>query len=207
MHLIPAIADPNVALILIVIGALGVYAEMNSPGLIAPGVIGSLFALFGIASLAPEPIDWRGAALVVLALIFFAFEARLTSHGAMTILGAICMLIGSMMLVDSPNPELRIHWTTAAGITIPFALITSFLLSIAVRARRNKVVTCPQAMLGLTGVSVEDLNPSGTIAERGEYWKASAPAHVAAGRPVRVTGVEGMDLKVEDVDTEEGARC
>jgi membrane-bound serine protease (ClpP class) len=121
------------------------------------------------------------------------------------------MAVGATMLVDSPRPELRIHWTTAAGITIPFAPITSFLLSIAVRARRNKVVTGPQAMLGLTGVSVEDLNPSGTTAVRGEYWKASAPAHVAAGRPVRVTGVEGMALRVEDADTERdtegGVQC
>jgi membrane-bound serine protease (ClpP class) len=210
LHLIPAIADPNIALILIAIGALGVYAEMNAPGLIAPGVIGSLFVLFGIASLAPEPIDWRGAALIVIALVFFAFEAKLTSHGALTALGAMCMLIGSMMLVDSPRPELRIHWTTAAGITIPFALITSFLLSIALRARRNKVVTGPQAMLGLSGVSVEALNPSGTIAVRGEYWNASAPAHVDAGRPVRVTGVDGMALRVEaidTIDTEEGSQC
>lgn len=207
MHLFPAIADPNIALILIVIGALGIYTEFNSPGLIAPGVVGALLVLLGIASLAPDPIDWRGAALILLALGFFVFEAKLTSHGAMTVLGAICMLLGSMMLVDSPNPALRIHWTTAAAVTIPFALITSFLLSVAVRARRNKVVTGPQAMLGLTGISVDELNPTGTIEVRGEYWQASAPERIASGRPVRVTGMKGLALRVEAVDTNQGASC
>ena len=211
LHLIPAIADPNAALILIVIGALGIYAEMNSPGLIAPGVIGSLLVLFGIASLAPRPLDWRGEALIVLALGFFAFEAKLTSHGALTALGAICMMIGSTMLVDSPDPELRIRWTTAAGVTIPFAPITSFLLSMAVRARRNKVVTGPRAMVGLRGVSIEELNPDGTIVVRGEYRRATAPANLAPGIPFRVTGVEGMALRVEALttgdDTEEGEPC
>jgi membrane-bound serine protease (ClpP class) len=199
LHPIAAISDPNVALLVIVIGALGIYAEFSCPGLIAPGVAGAVLVLLGFASLAADPVDWRGAALIVFAFCFFLLDAKLTSHGALTALGAVCMGFGSRLLVDSPNPRMRIHWITALAITIPFALITNFLLAVAVRARRNKMVTGPRPMLGLTGVSIEELNPTGTILVRGEYWKATAAVRIARAMPVRVTGIDGLTLRVESV--------
>jgi membrane-bound serine protease (ClpP class) len=136
-----AIADPNIALVLIVIGALGIFAEFSRPGLIIPGVAGTTAALIGLASMAAYRIDWRGAAVVLIAFLAFAFEAKLITHGILTAAGAAALLAGSVMLVDSADPARRIHWSTAAAVTIPFALITSFLLSVALRARRNKIVT------------------------------------------------------------------
>jgi membrane-bound serine protease (ClpP class) len=197
LHLFPTIADPNIALILLAIGAMGIYAEFCSPGLIAPGVIGATLVLFGIASLSADRLDWRGVALMAGALVLLALEAKLISHGALTLLGAACMLAGSLLLIDTPDPRLRIRWTTAAAVTLPFALITSFLLSVAVRARRNKIVTGSQAMQGLAGVAVNELNPAGTIVVRGEYWGAVAAERIGAGMPVRVDGVDGLTLRVE----------
>jgi membrane-bound serine protease (ClpP class) len=101
------------------------------------------------------------------------------------------------MLVDTNVQELRIHWITAAAITLPFALITSFLLSIALRARRNKVVTGAEAMIGQTGVSVSEINPAGKVMFRGEYWNARAPAPISPEQPVTIVGIDGLTLCVE----------
>ena len=192
-----AIADPNIALLLLVLGALGIYAEFSSPGMIAPGVIGSVLVLLGLTALGLFPIDWRGAALMLLGLIFFALEAKFATHGILTGGGALALLLGSVMLVDTNVQELRIHWITAAAITLPFALITSFLLSIALRARRNKVVTGAEAMIGQTGVSVSEINPTGKVMFRGEYWNARAPAPISPEQPVTIVGIDGLTLCVE----------
>jgi|SRR6185312_6677014 len=191
-----AIADPNIALLLLVLGAIGIYVEFSSPGLVAPGVLGAVLALLGLTALSVFPIDWLGAALMIVGFVSFVLEAKFTTHGALTTAGAIALMLGAVLLIDTNVPELRIHWVTAAGLAIPFALITTLLLSIAVRARRNKVVTGLEAMIGLAGIAVGDLNPAGKVLVRGEYWNALAPAHVAAKAPVRIIGVDGLTLRV-----------
>jgi membrane-bound serine protease (ClpP class) len=197
-----AIADPNIALLLLVLGALGIYAEFSSPGLIAPGVIGAILVLLGLTALAMFPIDWLGAALMIMAFVFFILEAKFAAHGVLTAGGAISMLLGAVMLIDTSVPELRIHWSTALAVTVPFALITSFLFTIALRARRNKVVTGAGAMVGQPGVTVGELNPGGTVMVRGEYWNAVAPSRIAADTPVRVTRIDGLTLRVAAADNE-----
>jgi membrane-bound serine protease (ClpP class) len=194
-----AIADPNIALLLLLFGALGIYAEFSSPGLIAPGVIGSILVLLGLTALALFPIDWLGAALMLLGVTFFVLEAKFATHGILTAGGAAAMLLGSVMLIDTSVPELRIRWSTALGVTVPFALITSFLFSIALRARRNKVTTGTEAMIGTTGVALGELNPAGVVMVRGEYWNAVAPARVPAAQEVRIVGLSGLTLRVEAV--------
>lgn len=192
-----AIADPNIALLLLVLGALGIYLEFSSPGLVAPGVAGAILALLGLTALSMFPIDWLGAALMILGLVFFVLEAKFATHGVLTTGGAIALVLGAVMLIDTNIPELRIRWSTAIGLAIPFALITSFLLSIVIRARRNKIVTGAEGMLGLPAVAVGELNPSGTVLVRGEYWRAQASARIPAGEPVRITGIDGLTLRVE----------
>jgi len=192
-----AIADPNIALLLLVLGALGIYLEFSSPGLVAPGVAGAILALLGLTALSMFPIDWLGAALMILGLAFFVLEAKFATHGILTTGGAIALVLGAVMLIDTNIPELRIRWSTAIGLAIPFALITSLLFSIAIRARRNKVVTGVEGMLGLPAIAVNELNPSGTVLVRGEYWSAQASTRVPASEPVRITGIEGLTLRVE----------
>jgi len=196
-----AIADPNLALLLLVLGELGIYVEFSSPGLVAPGVIGAVFILLGLTALSVFPIDWLGAGLMVLALVFFIAEAKFTTHGILTLGGALAMVFGALMLINTSAPEMRIRLGTALGITIPFALITSFLFSIAWRARQNKVTTGAEGMMGQSAIVVDDLNPSGTVLVRGEYWKALAPGHVAASEPVRITGIDGLTLRVEPMSS------
>jgi membrane-bound serine protease (ClpP class) len=198
--IISAIADPNIALILLVIGALGIYVEFSSPGMIAPGVFGGILVLLGLSAISVLPINWLGAALLILAFTLFALEVKFTSHGVLGAGGALAMALGSVMLVESPVPELRIHWSTALAVTLPFSAITVFLLTIAVRARRNKVETGVEAMIGETGEALTELSPKGKVFVHGEYWNAVALRPVAAGTRVRVTAIDRLTLTVEPAE-------
>lgn len=192
-----ALSDPNIALILLVLGALGIYVEFTQPGLIAPGVAGAILALLGLSALSVLPINWLGAALLVLAVTLFVLEAKFASHGVLGTGGAVAMALGAVLLVNSPIPEMRVRWTTAIGLTLPFALITVFLVSLVLKARANKVVTGAAGLIDSVGIAHTALAPSGKVFVHGEYWDAVAPRPVEAGARVRVTAVEGLLLKVE----------
>ena len=196
-RILSAIADPNIALLLLVLGALGIYAEFSSPGMVLPGVLGAIALLLGLAAMAMFPIAWLGAALMIMGLAFFVLEAKFATHGVLTVGGAVALLLGALMLIDTNDPALRIRLSMALAVTIPFALITSFLFSIAVRARRNKVVTGMDALTGSYGVAVGELNLSGRVMVRGEYWNAVATTRVGPAERVRVTAAEGLTLRVE----------
>ena len=197
-RLMSAIADPNIAFIMLVLGALGIYLEFSSPGLIFPGVAGGILALLGLSALSVLPINWAGALLLVLAVTLFILEAKFTSHGILGIGGTISMVLGALLLVNGP-PEVRIHLSTALGVALPFALITLFLVSIVVRARRNKVITGAEGMIDEIGVAQTALAPEGKVMVRGEYWDAVSPTPVEPGSQVRVKAMKGMKLYVDRI--------
>jgi membrane-bound serine protease (ClpP class) len=194
--IISSIADPNIALILVVLGALGIYVEFSAPGLILPGAAGAISALVGLSALAVLPINWLGAALMILALALFVLEAKITSHGVLGVSGAVAMVLGAMLLVDSPMPEMRIQLSTALALAIPFAAITMFLVSLVVRARENKVISGAEGMIGEVGVALIPLEPVGKVFVHGEYWDAVSSEPVAAGQRVEVTAIDHLKLKV-----------
>ena len=136
---------------------------------------------------------------MLLAAIFFALEMKFTSHGVLGIGGAVALVLGTLLLVDSPLPELRIRPLTAFAVAMPFALITAFLVTIAARARRNKKTAGPESVLGEIGVAVEDLAPAGRIFTHGEYWFASASRPIRAGEKVKVTSIKGLELTVDKI--------
>jgi membrane-bound serine protease (ClpP class) len=197
--IISAISDPNLALVLLVLGALGIYVEFSSPGMIVPGILGAILALLGLSALSVLPINWLGAALLLLAFALFVLEAKFATHGVLGAGGALSMVLGAVMLVDGPVPEMRIHLFTAIALALPFSLITMLLLSLVLRARRNKVVTGTQGMIGEIGTAVTPLAPDGKIFVRGEYWNAVSPAQVAAGSRVRVVAIHRLKLTVEPI--------
>jgi len=194
-----AISDPNIALILLVLGALGVYVEFSSPGLIFPGVAGGILVLLGLSALSVLPISWLGAALLLLALALFVLEAKFASHGILATGGSVAMILGAVLLINSPIPEMRIQWTTAIGITLPFAVITVFLLSLVIRARAAKVATGSSGMVNEVAVAHTPLNPEGKVFVHGEFWDAVCTRPVEAGARVRVVAVEGLRLTVEPI--------
>jgi membrane-bound serine protease (ClpP class) len=194
--LVSAISDPNIAFVLLILGALGLYLEFTHPGLILPGVAGGILALLGLAALSVVPINWGGVALLILAVALFVLEANFASHGILGAGGAVAMVLGALLLVEGP-PEMRIRLGTAVGVTLPFALITVFLLSLVLKARANKVVTGEAGMIGEIGVVRTALAPRGTIFVHGELWDAVSSTTLEAGSRVCVVAVEGLTLRVE----------
>jgi membrane-bound serine protease (ClpP class) len=197
-RILASISDPNVAFVLLVLGALGMYMEYLSPGLIFPGVGGGILLLLGLSALSVLPINWTGAALLLLSVAFFLLEIKFTSHGILGIGGAVAMILGSLLLVNGP-PALRIRLSTSLAVSLPFAAITLFLVSLVVRSRAQEVMTGMTAMQNTVGVAITALSPAGQVLVRGEYWNAVSTMPVASGVSVRVIGIEGLTLKVEPI--------
>jgi membrane-bound serine protease (ClpP class) len=191
-----AVSDPNVALVVLLLGALGLYIEFATPGLIVPGVAGAILLLLGLTALALLPLNWLGVSLIVLALALFVLEAKFTSFGILGAGGAAAMILGAVFLVEGP-PEFRISLGTAVGIALPFAAITVFLTTLVIRAHGNKIETGVSALVGETGIARSTLDPEGKILVHGEYWDAVSSVPVTEGTRVRVLSVEGMRVKVE----------
>jgi membrane-bound serine protease (ClpP class) len=189
--------DPNVAFLLLAIGALALYVEFNHPGAVLPGTVGVVFIL--VAAFALNLLPTRFAALILIlgAFALFAAEAKFATHGVLTIGGIVLLTLGGLLLVDSPIPEMRVHLLTALAVSIPLGLITAFLMAIALKARRNKVVTGEQGLIGETGVVRIALTPQGKVFVRGELWDAVAGSPVPTGRLVIVRRVDGLTLQVD----------
>lgn len=195
-RLVGTIADPNIGFILLVLGALGIYVEFQAPGLILPGVGGAILLLLGLSSLAVLPINWAGAALLLLAVTFFVLEAKFASHGILGTGGAVAMVVGALLLVNGP-PEMRIRLSTALAVCLPFAAITTLLVALVLRSRGNRVMTGEQGLLDEIGEARTRLDPSGKVFIHGEYWDAFSSVPVEEGVKVRVAAIQGMKLHVE----------
>jgi membrane-bound serine protease (ClpP class) len=189
--------DPNVAFILLAIGALALYAEFNHPGAVIPGTVGVVFIL--VAAFALNLLPTRFAALVLIlgAFALFALEAKFATHGVLTVGGIALLTLGGLLLVDSPIPEMRVHLVTALAVSIPLGLITAFLMTIALKARRNKHVSGAQGLIGEMGIAQTSLSPRGKIFVHGELWDAVSSSDVAAGQTVVVRQVDGLVLHVD----------
>lgn len=194
------VADPNIAFILGAIGLLGLYVEFTHPGLIAPGVIGAISLVLALFGFHLMPINYAGVALILMSLVLFGLEATLTSHGILAAGGVISMLIGSMILINSPWPGARIRLSTSLAVTLPLAVITVLLVRFAWAAKKRKAVTGEEGLINSIGITRTDLEPRGKVFVHGELWEARAEQNVPAGKRVRVLKIEGLTLLVEPVD-------
>ncbi len=195
--------DPNIAFILLAIGALALYVEFNHPGAVVPGVIGFVFILLAVFALNLLPTRFAALALILGAFVLFALEAKFTSHGALGVGGVALLTLGALLLVDGPIPQMRVHLLTALAVSVPLGVITVFLMSIALKARRAKVTTGSQGLLGEVGVARTPLAPAGKVFVHGELWNATATMPVGAGEQVTVKAIDGLNLQVEPVRTAE----
>jgi len=196
-HILDYMMDPNIAFLILAVGALSLYIEFNHPGAVVPGTVGIVFILLALFALNLLPTRFAAIGLIIGAFALFAAEAKFASHGVLTIGGITLLTIGGLLLVDSPIPEMRVHLLTALSVSIPLGLITAFLMSIALRARRNKIVTGVQGLLGEIAVAQTALSPQGKVFVHGELWDAVASAQVPIGNLVTVRGVDGLTLRVE----------
>ena len=191
--------DPNVAFILLAIGALALYAEFNHPGAVVPGTVGVILILLAIFALNLLPVRFAALVLILASFVLFALEAKFATHGVLAMGGMVTMVLGGLLLVDAPIPEMRVHLLTALAVSIPLGIITVFLMSIALKARRNKVVTGAQGLVGEIGLAQTALSPQGKVFVHGELWDALASANVSAGQTVVVRNVDGLQLQVDPV--------
>ncbi len=191
--------DPNVAFILLAIGALALYAEFNHPGAVVPGTVGIVFILIAAFALNLLPTRFAALGLILAAFALFAAEAKFATHGVLTIGGIALLTLGGLLLVDSPIPEMRVHLLTALAVSIPLGLITAFLMSIALKARRNKMVSGAQGLIGETGIAQTALSPRGKIFVHGELWDAVSSTAIPAGQSVVVRQIDALILQVEPV--------
>ena len=188
--------EPDIAFILLAIGALALYTEFNHPGAVWPGTVGIVFILLAIFALHLLPIRFFAVVLILSSFILFALEAKFATHGVMAIGGITTLVLGGLLLVDSPIPELRVKLWTALAVSVPMGIITVFLMTIALRARRNKVVTGIEGLVGEIGTAQTALAPSGKVFVHGELWDATATSEVAVGQSVVVNKVDGLQLQV-----------
>jgi membrane-bound serine protease (ClpP class) len=189
--------DPNISFIFLAIGALALYAEFNHPGAVVPGTVGLVFILIAAFALNLLPTRFAALSLILAAFALFAAEAKFASHGVLTVGGIALLTLGGLLLVDSPIPEMRVHLLTALAVSVPLGLITAFLMTLALKARRNKIVTGIEGLVGETGVAQTVLSPWGKIFVHGELWDAVSSSDVPAGQAVVVQRVDGLVLRVE----------
>src|SRR5205085_6452350 len=145
--------DPNLAFLLFALGGLAIFAELNHPGAVLPGVVGTISILLALFALNLLPTRYAALALLLAAFALFALEAKFATHGVLGIGGIICMIFGALFLVDGPIPEMRVRFLTAAAVSIPLGVIAVFLMTLVVRARRNRVTPGPEGVIGETGLA------------------------------------------------------
>ncbi len=191
------LVNPNIALLLLVGGALLIYLEFNAPGTIVPGALGTLMVLLAIFAFDLLPIRYTAVLLLIAAMVLLILEAKVGGHGALAIAGIVCLTFGTLTLVAAPVPQLRVSPWVAISVSVAFGGITWFLVSLAWRAHRRKSRLGVDAMVGATATAMETLAPNGHVLVEGEIWRAVATAPVAAGTALRVVGHEEMLLQVE----------
>jgi membrane-bound serine protease (ClpP class) len=193
-----AVAHPNVAYILLSLGTLGLTIELWSPGAILPGIVGGLSLLLAFFAFQVLPVNYAGLLLILFGLVLFALEIKVTSFGLLTVGGIVSLVLGSMILIDSPAPELQLSLRIVMPVALGLAGISLMLIRLGVRAQRQPAVTGEAGMLGQIGRALSDIQPGrpGRVATHGEIWQAEAHEAVPAGARVRVTNVAGLTLTV-----------
>jgi len=190
------ISDPNIAYLLMLAGLFGILFELQNPGAVLPGVVGALALVTGAFAFQMLPISWTGAALIALALVLFILEIKVTSHGALTIGGIVAMLVGSIMLIDSPQPFMRVSLSVIIPSVLFTALFFLFAVGMGVRAQRRRVTTGREGLVGEEGSAKGDVHVTGSVFVHGEFWNATSDEPISDGSRVEVMGVEGLKLKV-----------
>lgn len=193
------IVQPDAFFVLLLLAALGLYTEFTHPGMVAPGVIGGICAVLALYAMHLLPINFAGVLLILIALAMFILEAKFASHGVLAVGGVVAMMLGALFLIRSPLTSGGVSLGIAVSATLPFAVITIFLMKLVLRSRKWKQATGKEELVGEAGIAISGLpaNTEGMIRVHGELWRAVSPREVGEGRSVRVKSVEGLKLHVE----------
>ncbi len=197
LRILNALSDPNIAYILMIIGIYGLIFELSSPGSILPGVVGGISLILAFYSFQTLPINYAGLALIILGIIFFIAEIKVTSYGLLAVGGTISMLLGSLMLINTDVPYFRISWGVIFPSVIATLLFFLFVVGMAVKSQRKKPLTGIEGLIGMTCLVKTDISPSGKVMLRGEIWDAMSDEPLKEGDKAEVLRVEGLKLLVK----------
>lgn len=191
------ITDPNIAYILMMVGMLGIFFELQNPGVVLPGVIGGISLILAFFAFQSLPINWAGVLLILFGVSLLIAEIKIVSHGVLTIGGVVAMVLGSFMLYEAPEVGFRVSWTVIIPTVGAMAGLIAWAVSAGVRAMMKPSVTGPEGMIGRLAVARSALGPDGQVQLDGEIWRAVAEGGaIPAGEKVRVTAVDGLTLTV-----------
>ncbi|MBU2502184.1 nodulation protein NfeD [bacterium] len=200
--LLKILADPNVAYFLLMLGIYGMFFELSNPGAFAPGIIGGICLLLALFAFQALPVDYSGAALILLGAVLLILEVKVTSHGALSIGGVASLVLGSLMLFDSPEPWARVSLQVMIPTVAAFAGFFLLCVWLAVRAQRRPPATGLQALVGETGrviVAIPEVG-TGKVIVHGEVWHAESGSPLPRDAVARVVSVEGRIVQVEAAD-------
>jgi membrane-bound serine protease (ClpP class) len=193
-----AVAHPQIAYLLLMLGTLGLTVEMWNPGSILPGVVGGICLLLAFFAFQVLPVSYAGVLLIMFGLLLLILEVKVTSFGVLAVGGILSLFFGSILLIDSPLPELQVGLRLIVPVTVTLSAIVVFLVQLAVKAQRSQPITGETGMLESVGQALTSIDPGGTgrVRTRGEIWTATAAEPITAGDMVRVIGLEGLQLTV-----------
>jgi membrane-bound serine protease (ClpP class) len=197
-RVLSVLAHPQIAYLLLMLGTLGLTIELWSPGAILPGVAGGVCLLLAFFALSVLPVSSAGVLLILFGLALLIIEVKVTSYGLLAVGGIVSLLLGSMMLIDSPLPELQIGLKLILPVTLTLAGILLFLVQLAVQAQRSRPVTGDAGLVEEVGTALTTIEPGGIgrVQTHGEIWTATASEPIHEGEPVRVIAVKGLLLTV-----------
>jgi len=202
--ILDVIANPNIAYLLMMIGGIGIMIELYNPGLIFPGVLGGICLLLAFFALQVLPVNHVGIMLIMLSVVLFIMEVKITSFGLLSIGGIISLTLGSVMLFESGEAAMRVSWSVIIPTVTLVSAFFIFAMGLVMRAWMKQPRTGEQGLIGEVGVAATNLDKEGKVYVHGEYWNARADGHVPKGERVRVVGVENLFIKVtraEDLKT------
>ena len=198
-RILDIIASPNVAYVLMILGLVGLYFELSNPGLILPGVVGSISLVLALYAMQTLPINYAGLLLIILGVVLLIAEVNVMSYGLLAMSGAISIFLGSIMLIDSDDPAMQISKMIlypTLGMTFLFSIGSIYL---AKKAHQLRTTTGMEGLLGEIGVVKETLNPEGRVLIHGEMWKAESDTVISVGEKVSVEVVKGLKIQVRKV--------
>jgi len=204
-RLLSVIAHPNIAYLLFMLGLVGIYFELSNPGAIFPGVLGGIALLLALFALSVLPINYVGALLILLGIVFFVLEVMVTSYGLLTVAGLVSFVLGSLMLVDSPVPGMRVSLAIILPTAAVVAFLVVFLITRVVAAFKVRPLTGAEGLVDKIGEALSDIHAEGRVFVHGEYWSAFSADPIPAGARVRVVKVQESRLEVAAVPDSSGS--
>jgi len=193
------ISNPSIAYILLMLGIYGIFFELSNPGAILPGVVGGIFLILAFYALQMLPINFAGLGLILFAIILFIAEIKVVSHGLLAVGGVISLLLGSLMLIETPTEYMRISLSVIIPAVLVSAAFFIFAVTMAIRARLSKPTTGMEGLIGETGTAATSITPEGKVSIHGEFWNVISDQNIERGEKVQVVGVDNLKLKVKKI--------